>query len=105
MSQTTFLGQKGPAVTPLLSRICKELLANLEFAAHDPSYPIENKQLPYRNTPFFIFFFLDFIRIERYELQTQRRKLPFRFLIGGRCLSRLPMKPRDAEKDLELSVL
>ena len=44
-------------LTPLLSRICKLVLANLEFAAHVAFYPVENRPLLYRNTLFFIFLF------------------------------------------------
>ena len=47
---------KNTPVSPLGSRICKEVLWNLEFAAHDAPQTTENREFLYRNTLFFIFF-------------------------------------------------
>jgi hypothetical protein len=48
-------GERRDAVTPLLSRICKELPWNQEFRKNPSFYPLDSRELLYRDT-FFSFF-------------------------------------------------
>jgi hypothetical protein len=48
-------GEGRNAVTPLLSRICKELPWNQEFRRNPPFYPLDSRELLYRDTLFFFF--------------------------------------------------